>query len=191
MGGFIHVLSSSLLRARANQGLRAGPATMATRFLALAGGASALLLVGAMLPGCRQEPGAAAGPPKKVPVKVARPQERSDVVEYEDVRGQTKACKSVDLLLPRQRLPEKILFKDGADVTEGQLLFEIDDGPFKAALDQAQADLEVKKANRKFREAELARNKSLPPGAISQSDLEKSRRPLDEAMAAVTAGRPP
>ena len=34
----------------------------------------------------------------------------------------------------------------------------------------------------------MARNKSLPAGAISQSDLEKSQAELDQAVAAVTAG---
>ena len=174
---------------RCVKGQWTGP-VMTARLVAFVGPAVALLLSSAvLLSGCRQDAGSTAGPAKNVPVKVAIPQQRSDVAEYEDVRGQTKAFKSVDLYCHVSGYLQNILFKDGAEVAKGDLLFEIDDGPFKAALDRARADLDVKIANRKFREAELARNKSLPLGAISQSELDKSVAALEEAAAEVTAGK--
>ncbi len=83
--------------ARDSQGPRRGAARTA-RLLALAGLAIPAFLCGALLlSGCRQDVDSPAQGPIKVPVKAALPLERADVVEYEDLRGQTKADQSVDL----------------------------------------------------------------------------------------------
>ena len=52
---------------------------------------------------------------------------------------------------------DKICFKDGAEVKQGDLLFEIDPRPFQAAYDQATAQVKVRTADLKFRAAEAER----------------------------------
>lgn len=167
-------------------GPRRRPVSMSLAAWSVPGLVLAIALL--FLPGCRNVEKSEAGGPGKAPVKVALPLDRPDVIEYEDVRGLTKADKSIDLHCRVSGYLKKICFEDGADVTEGQRLFEIDNAPFQAALDSAKADLDVKIANRGFREAELARNKSLPKNAISQSELDKSVAALAEAVAQVSSG---
>ena len=148
----------------------------------------ALPALAVLLSGCEQEsPGSSA--PTTIHVKVATPLERDDVVPYEYVRGTTKATRSVDIYCRVSGYLKKIDFVDGDIVAKDKLLFQIDDAPFKAAYDKAEADVKLAAANREFRTAELERNKSLPPGAISKSELDKSIAALDEAKATEEAAQ--
>jgi membrane fusion protein (multidrug efflux system) len=64
-------------------------------------------------------------------------------------------------------------YEDGARVITGQLLFEIDDRRYKAALDQALANLATQRANlRKFQQ-DVARDTPLAAqGAVSKQELD-------------------
>ena len=64
-------------------------------------------------------------------------------------------------------------YEDGARVTPGQLLFEIDARPYEAALDQALGDLATQRANfRKFQQ-DVARFTPLAAqGAVSKQELD-------------------
>src|SRR5262249_55803714 len=82
----------------------------------------------------------------------------------------------------------KILFKDGDDVKDGQVLFQIDDRPYKAALDQAKAALDFNKAalgkNQANYDIGLAVAKQ-QKGAISEQELTKRLGARDESKAGV------
>jgi RND family efflux transporter MFP subunit len=127
-------------------------------------------------------------------VEVARPVERS-VSNYQVFTARTQAVQSVDLKARVTGYLTKILFKDGDEVKEGDPLFQIDDRPYKAALDQskgaldqAKAALELAKANLVKAQAEydigLAVQKQ-NPGAISEQELTRRLGARDEAKASI------
>lgn len=66
----------------------------------------------------------------------------------------------------------KRLFREGAEVKAGQVLFEIDPAPYRAALDSAQASVAKAQANLEQASALVARNQPLVAAkAISQQDF--------------------
>ena len=72
-------------------------------------------------------------------------------------------------------------YKDGAHVKEGQLLFEIDDREYKAALDHALGDLATQRATLRKNQLDVQKYAPLlPQGAVS-------RRELDNAVQATHA----
>jgi membrane fusion protein (multidrug efflux system) len=73
-------------------------------------------------------------------------------------------------------------YEDGANVKAGELLFEIDDRPYKASLDQALGDLATQRANLKKSQQDVARYTPLAAqGAVSKQEL-------DNAVQAARAG---
>jgi multidrug efflux system membrane fusion protein len=95
------------------------------------------------LPGCVRRPVSKPLPPPTV--TVSRPIERH-VTDYADFTGRTDAVFSTDI---RPRVTGYLVgmpFREGGLVRKDQVLFEIDDRPYKAALDLAKASEEVAKA---------------------------------------------
>jgi len=95
------------------------------------------------LPGCTRRPAPAPLPP--LTVTASKPIERQ-TTDYADFTGRTDAVFSTDI---RPRVTGYLVgmpFKEGARVTKDQVLFEIDDRPYKAALDLAKASEDVAKA---------------------------------------------
>jgi membrane fusion protein, multidrug efflux system len=95
------------------------------------------------LPGCTHKPAPAPSPPPTV--TACKPIERQ-ITDYADFTGRTDAVFSTDI---RPRVTGYLVampFREGAQVVKDQVLFEIDDRPYKAALDLAKASEEVAKA---------------------------------------------
>ena len=88
-------------------------------------------------------------------------------------------------------------YEDGASVKAGQLLFEIDDRPYKASLDQALGDLATQRANLRKNQQDVARFRPLAAqGAVSKQELDDSieatrasEAQVQAAEAAVTNAR--
>jgi len=88
-------------------------------------------------------------------------------------------------------------YEDGAHVTAGQLLFEIDDRPYKASLDEALAELARQHANLRKNQLDVARfTPLLGPGAVSKERFDDivrathaSEAEVQAAEAAVTNAR--
>lgn len=145
---------------------------------------AALLLCAA--PGCTDKhPAPVATPPPLV--QVATPVERL-VASYAVYTARTQAVQSVDVKARVTGYLTKICFKDGDDVKEGSVLFEIDNRPYKAALDKAKADLQFAKASLEKTQAEydigLAVRKERRE-AISEQELDKRKGMRDESAAQV------
>lgn len=96
------------------------------------------------LAGCSQAPPPA--PPEIPKVTVAHPEKRSltDNVEF---NGWLEPADTVDVRARVRGHIQKIHFTDGQMVKKGDLLFELDPRPFKAALDAAKAQLKIAEAN--------------------------------------------
>ena len=87
--------------------------------------------------GCTHKP-AASEPPPTPTVTVSKPIER-EVTDYVDFTGRTDAVYFTEI---RPRVTGYLVgmpFKEGAIVKKDDVLFEVDDRPYKAALDLAKA----------------------------------------------------
>jgi RND family efflux transporter MFP subunit len=148
----------------------------------------ALLPLAALLAaaGCTEKnPKPVATPPPIV--EVATPIRRT-VTDYEIFTARTQAVQSVDIKARVTGYLTKINFQDGAEIKENDVLFEIDNRPYKATLDKAKADLEYTKASlvkaQAFYDIGLQVAKQAKE-AISQQELDKRKGERDEAAASV------
>ncbi len=150
------------------------------------------LLLGSCLglAGCSGTPEAAPGkgPPA---VTVSYPLQR-EVTDYQDYTGRTAAVDSVQIQARVTGYLDKIYFTEGAEVTEGAVLYEIDPRPYqasydadKAAVAQNVASLELARDdNRRFKALDKAQ-----PGAVTQVDLDKYQSQEDQAVANLDQAR--
>src|SRR6516162_3591213 len=88
---------------------------------------------------------AATPAPVSIEVAVSPPIERG-VIDYLDFTGRTEARDAVQLRARIGGYLEKINFTDGAEVKEGQVLFEIDDRAYRAQRDLAKAEVALAEA---------------------------------------------
>jgi RND family efflux transporter MFP subunit len=127
----------------------------------------------------------AQSPNAPVPVTVAKPVVR-EIVEDDEFIGRFEA---VDQVTIRSRVGgylDHVHFKDGAIVKAGDLLFTIDQRPFQAALDQANASLNVARTLVDFTKVQFDRAEKLTQtGNIPTSTLDDRRREYLSAMAQV------
>ena len=94
---------------------------------------AALLLASAA---CSQEAPPAPPPPT---VAVAAPLQRS-ITDWDDYVGRFEAVEDVEVVPRVSGNITRIAFREGLAVGKGQLLYEIDPRPFRAALAQAEAE---------------------------------------------------
>ncbi|MBK8640116.1 MAG: efflux RND transporter periplasmic adaptor subunit [Chromatiaceae bacterium] len=107
--------------------------------------------------------------------------------------GTIKAIQSVELKARVEGFLTQLAFQQGAMVTENELLYQIEQAPFQAALDSAKADLGVAQADLVAAQADLL-NKQLDldrqdalikKGDTSQAARDKAKAQRDESAAAV------
>lgn len=126
-------------------------------------------------------------PPPQVGVIRAEPQNEPLT---KDLVGRLSAFRSADV---RARVAGVLLKRDyteGSDVKKGQLLFEIDPAPLKAALAAAEASLAQAQATYTNARVNAQRARDLAPkGYISKSDLDNALASERTAAAAVQAAQ--
>lgn len=138
----------------------------------------------ALAAGCRRAPPpiAAAKPPEVV---VAAPIVRS-FTEYEEFTGRTEAVRTIDLRARVTGYLEKAFVAEGAEVNEGDVLFEIDPRTYAAEVEKARANLAVAEARLKRLEADYRRSEPLMrSGASSQEEFDRIAGDRAEALASV------
>src|ERR671917_562682 len=108
------------------------------------------------LAGCGDSQQQAAPPPAPPTVTVAQPVKRS-VVDYDEYVGRFLAVDMVEVRARVSGYLEKVHFRDGQLVKQGELLFTIDRRPFQNMLDQARANLAQAQSNLTYAQADLAR----------------------------------
>src|SRR5690242_20001371 len=113
---------------------------------------AALVLI--LFAGCNEKP----SPPKKPAEVVVTAPVRGEVVDYQDFTGRLDGFRTVDVRARVSGYITKAPFKEGDTVQEGDLLFEIDPRPYKAALSQAEAQVSLQEAQLKYQEALYQRN---------------------------------
>ncbi len=134
--------------------------------------ASALVAAGA---GCRrtQQVNDREGP---IVIPVSLPIDR-EIVDYIYYTGRIDAPQSVEIRARVTGYLTKLPFKEGAEVKEGDLLFEIDPRPYQAQYDANKAQVEQREAALRLAKSELNRSNAInmkTAGAISREELEKN-----------------
>ena len=145
---------------------------------------SAALLLFLAMPAFAPEAKAQAqsGP---VPVTVAKPVVR-EIVEDDEFIGRFEAADQVTLRSRVGGYLDKVNFKDGAIVKQGDLLFTIDQRPFQAALQEAQARLNVANTLVDFTKGQFERAEKLSQtGNIPVATLDDRRREYLAALGEV------
>jgi RND family efflux transporter MFP subunit len=136
--------------------------------------------------GCSSQPPPAA---EQRTISVSLPIVR-EVQDFEIFTARTAPVETVQVRARVSGYLDKINFKDGAEVEKGAVLYEIDPRPYKAALDQAQAQVKLQEAQLRYQESLFNRNLGLY-GKASESleEVQQSRASRDTSAAQVEAAK--
>lgn len=140
-----------------------------------------------LLAACGDKP----APPKAQPpeVGVVTVQPRTLPLIYEQA-GQTAGYREVDVRARVTGILQKRLYTEGQSVKAGQVLFQIDPEPFKAALDQAKGVLRQNEAT--LERAKADRERIIPlfkENAVSRKDFDDANANYEGAIAAVATAK--
>lgn len=138
-----------------------------------------------LLTSCSKSPEPIAPPLPSVSIITVGTQE---VGEYNEAVARIEAINTVELRARVEGAITQWRFREGDQVRQGQLLFEIDRQNYEAAYKQAQANLSSAKTERQRTAQDYERGKELRPnGFISQSDLDTLASNAAKAASAVIA----
>jgi RND family efflux transporter MFP subunit len=144
-----------------------------------------MLLLGPLLAACgdgKQQ----AGPPPPT-VTVAKPVKQT-VTEQDEYVGRFIAVDSVEVRSRVAGQLEVVHFTDGQKVKKGDLLFTIDQRPFRNTLEQAKANLVLAQSNLTFADADLSRAQQLVrERTISEQVYDQRAQTKRNAAASVAA----
>jgi membrane fusion protein, multidrug efflux system len=135
------------------------------------------------LAACGKEQGPPHMPTPTVGVVDAQPQ---DVPLTKDLVGRLSAYRSADVRARVSGLLLKRVYTEGTDVKQGQLMFQIDPAPYRAALAATQAALASAQAT--YTNAHIVANRDrqlVPKGYISQAQLDNDEATERSSLAAV------
>ena len=146
-----------------------------------------VLLAAALAVACSSNasPGDGAPPAPEVSVAevVARP-----VQQWDDFTGRLSAVETVDLRPRVSGYVQRVAYEEGQVLGKGDLLFEIDPRPYRAALDRAQAELERARSEAKLASAQNVRAQALVEArAISREEFETRNAATAQGNASVRA----
>jgi multidrug efflux system membrane fusion protein len=145
------------------------------------------MLSAAAMSGCNRASGQ-AGFTMPPPVVTTAPVTVQDVPVYLDQIGRTSATESVNIVPQVSGQIKQILYKDGEYLKSGEQLYLIEQTPFQAALDQANASLQQTQAQLANSQTNFQRVASeLPSRAVSQQDYDNAKSQMDVAAANVKA----
>lgn len=140
------------------------------------------LAMGATLAACSAGMADEAAAPVAMQISVAHP-EQQDVPMVLELPGHVEAVQRVELRPRVHGYVERVAFSEGSRIERGQLLFQIDSAPYRAALAAADAKLRQAEAEARLAANEAARvDRLLERRAISGEEAERR-----QARAAVSA----
>jgi RND family efflux transporter MFP subunit len=132
---------------------------------------------------------ASAQQPQAIPVTVAQPVAKR-ITQWDEYSGRFEAVNTVEVRARVSGFIEKVEFKDGQIVKEGDLLFTLDKRPYQLAVDSAKADVARFEAQVEFAMADLTRAEPLArSGAISEQTFEQRKSNLSVVRAQLQAAQ--
>ena len=159
---------------------------MAKRQLTNTFAAAGLLALFCGLCGCKKPEAPTAGPPEVEVVPVVQ----KDVPIYRDWVGTLEGDVNAAISAQVTGYLQSRQYVEGSYVTNGQVLFQIDPGPFQATLDKAQSELAQSQALQEKWALTVARYKPLAATeAISQQELDDAVQNERAAAANVLAAK--
>jgi multidrug efflux system membrane fusion protein len=148
------------------------------------------LLLGAFVVlacGCGQSGGPPARPPATVTVMHPR---QETVTDWEDFPGRLQSPESTNVQARVSGVVTETPFKEGALVQKGDILFVIDDRPFKADLDNKKATVSKDAAQVDLTNAQLARSQRLlQTHVVDQQDFDIAQANYRQALAQLDADK--
>jgi membrane fusion protein, multidrug efflux system len=136
-----------------------------------------------LLQGCDRRKQAPPPPLPEVTTITVEPQK---LVLTTELPGRTSAYLVAEIRPQVNGIIQKRLFKEGSDVRDGQVLYQIDPAPFEAALNSAAAALGRSEANLPAVRSRAERTKALlAEKAVSQQDYDDRESALKQAEADV------
>ncbi|WP_417590481.1 efflux RND transporter periplasmic adaptor subunit [Parasphingorhabdus sp.] len=145
-------------------------------------GLFALLLVAA----CGET---APPPPPANIVSVALPLQR-EVVDWDEFIGRFEAIQDVEIMPRVNGTIEKISFREGVEVSKGQVLFVIDQRTFRNSVAEARAALDESKATVANARTEMERARELLAyEAVSKEEFEQKQATYRSAVAQRSAAQ--
>lgn len=143
--------------------------------------AGVIYLILMLIVACQQQP--AQAPPPPPAVTVAQPLERS-VTDYLELTGNTQAVMTVQLIARVEGYLEKVFFQDGQLVKNGQPLFLIQQNTYQDAIQQAEGQILLQKAQLEHAAKQWVRYSDLfQQKATSQENVDNWKYQRDSAQA--------
>jgi multidrug efflux system membrane fusion protein len=142
------------------------------------------VLVSLSLGGCAEKE---SPPPPPVPVTVATAERRTVPFEL-PATGTVEPLQTVAVQAQVSGQLKRVAFKEGDEVRQGQVLFELDPRPYRAALDQAMAALERDRAQALNAAQEAKRYETLAEKEYVTTQQYESARTNAAAAQATMAG---
>ena len=141
-------------------------------------------LSAALIAGCSKGAQQAFPPPQVNVAQVVQKQ----VQLWDEFSGRIEAVNTVELRPRVSGYLSAVHFREGSDVTRGQLLFSIDDREYRAAVDSARANVARAQSRVTLATTELARSERLvAEQATSQGEVDQRRGELQQAQADLSA----
>lgn len=128
-----------------------------------------------------QAAGAAETPPPRVPVDSVKMVREAAPKRYV---GSVESIRHVDIMPRITGDLRKVHFREGEMVRQGELLYELEDTTYKAAVDKLKAQKEALGAARLYAAAEYKRNSTLlESNAVAVAAYDKAQLEIDSARA--------
>jgi len=141
-------------------------------------------LIGAIaLAACGKE----APPPARLPPEVSVLTITPTTIPYTPIFvAQTESSRQVNIVARVSGYLDRVAYKEGEFIKQGQLMYVLDPKPFQAQLNAAKGELQSQQARLATARATYGRVKPLAEeDALPQSDLDRAKGELDAATAAV------
>ncbi|WP_325167278.1 efflux RND transporter periplasmic adaptor subunit [Pseudomonas sp. S44] len=155
---------------------------MRARLVAVTGMIATALLVSGCNPESSQAASASAPDVEVIPVTQQR------VKTWDTFNGRVSATETVAILPRVGGYITRVAYREGAEVRKGDLLFVIDQRPYRNALDSARAQLERARASLAFAsQQDLRAQQLLKSSAVSREEAEQKRSAREQSQAEVRA----